>query len=135
MAVDTERGLIVPVIHNADQKTLRQFGMEFRELVDRVHNNKALPDDLVGGTFTITNLGMYDVDGFTPIINLPEAAILGFGRIAPRLKMVEGEIKECQYCTLSLAFDHRVVDGAPAARFLQAIKDNMEDPPDWLAEV
>ena len=84
MAVDTERGLLVPVIRDADQKTLRQFGAEFREMVDRARKGRSLPDDLTGGTFTITNLGMYDVDAFTPVINLPEAAILGVGRIAPK---------------------------------------------------
>ena len=85
MAVDTERGLLVPVIRDADQMSLRQFGSEFRQLVERARNSRSLPDDLTGGTFTITNLGMYDVDAFTPVINLPEAAILGVGRIAPKV--------------------------------------------------
>ena len=85
MAVDTERGLLVPVIRDADPKGLRQFGAEFREMVERARRGRALPDDLSGGTFTITNLGMYDVDAFTPVINLPEAAILGVGRIAPKV--------------------------------------------------
>ena len=85
MAVDTERGLLVPVIRDADQKTLRQFGAEFREMVDRARKGRSLPDDLTGGTFTITNLGMYDIDAFTPVINLPEAAILGVGRIQPEV--------------------------------------------------
>ena len=89
---------------------------------------KSLPDDLSGGTFTITNLGMYDVDAFTPIINLPEAAILGVGRIQPKAVVREGEIVARQMWTLSLAFDHRLVDGAPAARFLQRIKQLVENP-------
>ena len=84
MAVDTERGLLVPVIRDADQKSVRQFGQEFREMVDRARKGKSLPDDLSGGTFTITNLGMYDIEGFTPVINLPEAAILGVGKILPK---------------------------------------------------
>lgn len=84
MAVDTERGLLVPVIRDADQKSLRQFGQEFREMVDRARKGKTLPDDISGGTFTITNLGMYDIEGFTPVINLPEAAILGVGKILPK---------------------------------------------------
>jgi pyruvate dehydrogenase E2 component (dihydrolipoamide acetyltransferase) len=128
MAVDTERGLLVPVIRDADQKGLRAFGAEFRALVDRARTGKSMPDDLSGGTFTITNLGMYDVDAFTPIINLPEAAILGAGRIQPKAVVREGEILARQMWTLSLVFDHRLVDGAPAARFLQRIKQLVENP-------
>jgi pyruvate dehydrogenase E2 component (dihydrolipoyllysine-residue acetyltransferase) len=131
MAVDTDRGLLVPVIRNADQQGLRAFGTEFRALVERARAGKALPDDLSGGTFTITNLGMYDVDAFTPIINLPEAAILGVGRIQPKpvvRDVASGQIVVRQMWTLSLAFDHRLVDGAPAARFLQRIKQLIENP-------
>jgi len=128
MAVDTERGLLVPVIRDADQKGLRDFGAEFRALVERARVGRSLPDDLSGGTFTITNLGMYDVDAFTPIINLPEAAILGAGRIQPKAVVREGEIVARQMWTLSLVFDHRLVDGAPAARFLQRIKQLVENP-------
>jgi pyruvate dehydrogenase E2 component (dihydrolipoamide acetyltransferase) len=133
MAVDTERGLLVTVIRDADQKSLRQFGAEFRELVDRARKGRSMPDDLTGGTFTITNLGMYDVDAFTPIINLPEAAILGLGRIAPKPVARDGQVAIRHMWTLSLAFDHRLVDGAPAARFLQYIKDLVEEPYLWLA--
>jgi pyruvate dehydrogenase E2 component (dihydrolipoamide acetyltransferase) len=133
MAVDTERGLLVPVIRDADQKSLRQFGAEFRELVDRARKGRSMPDDLTGGTFTITNLGMYDVDAFTPVINLPEAAILGLGRIAPKPVARDGQVVVRHMWTLSLAFDHRLVDGAPAARFLQYIKDLVEEPYLWLA--
>jgi len=136
MAVDTERGLLVPVIRDADQKGLRAFGTEFRALVERAQAGKSLPDDLTGGTFTITNLGMHEIDAFTPIINLPEAAILGVGRIQPKpvvhcpepAEGRDGEIVVRQMWTLSLAFDHRVVDGAPAARFLQRIKQLVENP-------
>lgn len=128
MAVDTERGLIVPVVQDVDKKNLHQFGTEFRELVDRARKGRSMPDDLSGGTFTITNLGMYDVDAFTPIINLPEAAILGVGRIAPKAVPHGAEIVVRQMWTLSLAFDHRLVDGAPAARFLQYIKQLIEEP-------
>jgi pyruvate dehydrogenase E2 component (dihydrolipoamide acetyltransferase) len=128
MAVDTERGLLVPVIRDADQKGLRTFGTELRKLVDRAREGKSLPDDLAGGTFTITNLGMYEIDAFTPIINLPEAAILGVGRIQPKPVIKHGECVARQMWTLSLAFDHRLVDGAPAARFLQRIKQLVENP-------
>jgi pyruvate dehydrogenase E2 component (dihydrolipoamide acetyltransferase) len=128
MAVDTERGLLVPVVRDADQKSLRQFGAEFRQMVERARNGRALPDDLSGGTFTITNLGMYEVDAFTPVINLPEAAILGVGRIAPKVVPYNGKAEIRQMLTLSLVFDHRLVDGAPAARFLQYIKHVIEEP-------
>lgn len=131
MAVDTERGLLVPVIRDADQKSLRQFGQEFREMVERARKGRSLPDDLTGGTFTITNLGMYDIEGFTPVINLPEAAILGVGKILPkwvfRPESPDRPVLR-QMMTLSLVFDHRVVDGAPAARFLQYIKQVVEEP-------
>ena len=128
MAVDTERGLLVPVIRDADQKSLHAFGDDFRKKVERARLGRSLPDDLSGGTFTITNLGMYDVDAFTPVINLPEAAILGVGRIAPK-PVVRGEAIEVRkMLVLSLVFDHRLVDGAPAARFLQYIKQVIEEP-------
>jgi pyruvate dehydrogenase E2 component (dihydrolipoamide acetyltransferase) len=128
LATDTERGLLVPVIRDADKKGLREIGAEFRALVERARSGRSLPDDLTGGTFTITNLGMYDVLAFTPIINLPEAAILGIGRITPQPVMREGQIVARQMLMLSLAFDHRLVDGAPAARFLQYIKTLIEEP-------
>lgn len=128
MAVDTERGLLVPVVRDADQKTLRQFGAEFRQMVERARSGRALPDDLSGGTFTITNLGMFEVDAFTPVINLPELAILGVGRVAPKVVPYNGKPEIRQMLTLSLVFDHRLVDGAPAARFLQYIKHVIEEP-------
>jgi pyruvate dehydrogenase E2 component (dihydrolipoamide acetyltransferase) len=128
VAVDTERGLLVPVIRDADHKGLREIGAEFRELMARARAGKALPDDLAGGTFTLTNLGMYDIDAFTPIINLPEAAILGVGRIQAQPVAREGAVVVRQMATLSLSFDHRLVDGAPAARFLQRVKQLVESP-------
>jgi len=128
MAVETDRGLLVPVVKDVDQKSLRQFGEEFRRMVDGARAGRSMPDDLAGGTFTITNLGMYDVDAFTPVINLPEAAILGIGRIAPKAVPHGAEIVVRQMWTLSLVFDHRLVDGAPAARFLQYIKQLIEEP-------
>jgi pyruvate dehydrogenase E2 component (dihydrolipoamide acetyltransferase) len=134
IAVDTERGLLVPVIRDADQKSLRQFGSEFRQLVTRAQNRRSLPDDLTGGTFTITNLGMYDVDAFTPVINLPEAAILGVGRIGPKVVAYHDAPTIRQMWTLSLVFDHRLTDGAPAARFLQYIKQLIEEPYLLLAQ-
>jgi pyruvate dehydrogenase E2 component (dihydrolipoamide acetyltransferase) len=128
MAVDTERGLLVPVLRDADTMGLREFGTRFRELVGRAREGKSLLDELTGGTFTITNLGMYDIDAFTPVINLPELAILGVGRIQPKPVVRDGEVVVRQMMTLSFAFDHRLVDGAPAARFLQRIKRLVENP-------
>jgi pyruvate dehydrogenase E2 component (dihydrolipoamide acetyltransferase) len=128
IAVDAEQGLVVPVIRDVDQKDLQTVGREFRQYVDEVRNNKINPDHISGGSFTITNLGTYDVDGFTPIINLPEAAILGVGRIAPKPVVVEEQVVIRKIVTLSLAFDHRLTDGAPAARFLQYIKQLIEEP-------
>jgi pyruvate dehydrogenase E2 component (dihydrolipoamide acetyltransferase) len=128
LAVDTERGLIVPVIRKADMKNLNEFGSEFRALVERARAGRSLPDDLANGTFTITNLGIFDVDAFTPVINLPELAILGIGKIALKVVPIDGETAIRHRMTLSLVFDHRLVDGAPAARFLQRIKQYIENP-------
>jgi len=128
LAVDTDRGLLVPVIRDADGKGVAEIARELRDLVARAREGKALPDELTGSTFTITNLGMHEIDGFTPIISLPEAAILGVGRIRARPAVVDGEITVRQMMWLSLTFDHRLVDGAPAARFLQRIKQLVEEP-------
>ena len=128
LAVDTERGLLVPVVREADRKGLVEIARELRGLVERARAAHALPDELAGSTFTITNLGVYEVDAFTPIINLPETAILGVGRIKARPAVVDGELCVRQTMWLSLTFDHRLVDGAPAARFLQRIKQLVEEP-------
>jgi pyruvate dehydrogenase E2 component (dihydrolipoamide acetyltransferase) len=128
MAVDAERGLLVPVMRDADRMGLREFGTLFRELVGRAREGRSQLDELTGGTFTITNLGMFEVDAFTPVINPPETAILGVGRILEKPVGVDGQVVVRQMVTLSLAFDHRLVDGAPAARFLQRIKRLIENP-------
>lgn len=132
LAVDSAHGLLVPVVRDADRKGLTEVAREARALIERARAGKATPDDLTGSTFTITNLGMYDVDGFTPIINLPEVAVLGIGRIKPRPAVMGGAVCVRQMMWLSLTFDHRLVDGAPAARFLQYVKDLIEDPYLWL---
>ncbi|MFN2305205.1 MAG: 2-oxo acid dehydrogenase subunit E2 [Anaerolineales bacterium] len=128
VAVDTERGLVVPVIKSADKLDLKSFGTRFRELINNIQSGKISPEELSGGTFTITNLGNFDVDAFTPVINLPEVAILGIGRIKDQVVPYEGEIKVRKMITLSLVFDHRLIDGAPAARFLQRVKEYIEYP-------
>jgi pyruvate dehydrogenase E2 component (dihydrolipoamide acetyltransferase) len=135
LAVDTERGLLVPVIHQADQRTLPQIASERTRLVEAARTGRCLPDELSGGTFTLTNLGMFGVEGFTPVINLPECCILGVGKIVRKPVVVEdalhvgGETVAVRpMMTLSLVFDHRVIDGAPAARFLDRIAQLIEDP-------
>jgi pyruvate dehydrogenase E2 component (dihydrolipoamide acetyltransferase) len=128
MAVDAERGLYVPVLRDVDQKDLRTLGNELRQRVEEIRSSKISPEHLSGGTFTITNLGAYDVDGFTPVINLPEAAILGVGRIAPKAVVRDGKVVARTMVTLSLVFDHRLVDGAPAAQFLKYLKEMIENP-------
>jgi pyruvate dehydrogenase E2 component (dihydrolipoamide acetyltransferase) len=128
LAIDTERGLIVPVIRDADRKGVWAIAQDVRSLVARARDGTIMPDELHGGTFTITNLGMYGVDGFAPIINLPECAILGVGRIVTKPVVWEGQICARQRMTLSLTFDHRIVDGAPAARFLQRVAQLIEEP-------
>lgn len=128
LAVDTERGLLVPVIRQVDRLNLVEIQQSGDELIGRAVAGKSLPDDFSGGTFTISNLGMFEVDGFTPIINQPQAAILGVGRIAAKPVAVNNEVVIRQMMTLSLSFDHRIVDGGPAARFLQRIKHLIERP-------
>jgi len=135
VAVDTERGLLVPVIRDAHTKSVQTIAGESARLIGQARAGKVSLDDLKGGTFTITNLGMYDIDAFTPIINLPECAILGIGRIVARPVVVDEEAETVavrKMVALSLTFDHRVVDGAPAARFLKRIKQFVEQPLIWL---
>lgn len=128
VAVDTERGLLVPVVRDADKKGVREIARQVRDLTEQARSGRISPDSLHGGTFTITNLGSYEIDAFTPIVNLPETAILGIGRIAVKPAAHQGELALRQIVTLSLSFDHRIVDGAPAARFLQEIKRLVEAP-------
>jgi pyruvate dehydrogenase E2 component (dihydrolipoamide acetyltransferase) len=128
LAVDTGRGLVVPVIRDADIKGIVEIGRELRERIEQVQKGTASPEDLSGGTFTISNLGMYEIDAFTPIINLPQTAILGVGQIKSRPAVIKNQLCVQQMVWLSLTFDHRLVDGAPAARFLQYIKKLIETP-------
>jgi len=136
IAVDTERGLFVPVIRDAHLKSIQQIATDSARLIEAARAGRAGADDVRGGTFTISNLGMYEIDAFTPIINLPECAILGVGRIVARPVVDEDteEIAVRKMMALSLTFDHRVVDGAPAARFLQHVKRWIEQPYAWLTQ-
>lgn len=135
MAVDSDRGLLVPVLRDVQKKSLRQIARESAALIEKVRAGRIAADDLHGGTFTVTNLGMYEIDAFTPIINLPECAILGVGRIVPKQIVVDAKAERLairHMMFLSLTFDHRLVDGAPAARFLQRVKQYVEKPFLWL---
>ncbi|MGC8878633.1 MAG: 2-oxo acid dehydrogenase subunit E2 [Anaerolineae bacterium] len=128
LAVDTDRGLLVPVVYDADTKGLAQLAQETRTLIARAQAGQSTPAELSGGTFTITNLGMLGIDSFTPIINLPECAVLGVGRINRQAAVIGENIVARQMVWLSLSFDHRLVDGAPAARFLRRVVQLVEGP-------
>jgi pyruvate dehydrogenase E2 component (dihydrolipoamide acetyltransferase) len=128
VAVALEDGLIVPVVRDVDRKPLKTIARENRELAERARSGKLGPADVTGGTFTVTNLGTFGIDTFTPIINPPEAAILGVGRIVERIGRRNADLVWQQMMTLSLTFDHRVVDGAPAAAFLQTLRELLESP-------
>lgn len=129
VAVALEEGLIVPVVKDADRKGLKAINAETKELIGKSKNNTLSPDEMSGATFTISNLGGYDIDGFNPVINLPESAILGVGRIVRKpIVNKNDEIVPASMMVLSLSFDHRVMDGATAAKFLKDLKGYMEDP-------
>jgi pyruvate dehydrogenase E2 component (dihydrolipoamide acetyltransferase) len=134
LAVDTERGLLVPVLREADRKSIVQIARETREKIERALAGRSLPDELSGGTFTLTNLGMYGIDAFTPIINPPELAILGIGRIEQKPAAYQGSVQLRHRMALSLSFDHRLVDGGPAARFLRRVTELIEKPYLMLAD-
>ncbi|MFO0796620.1 MAG: dihydrolipoamide acetyltransferase family protein [Gemmataceae bacterium] len=131
-AVDTPAGLLVPVVRDVPALGLAALAARTRDLVERARRGALAAADLRGGCFTITNLGAFGVDAFTPIINPPESAVLGVGRIARRPVMDGDRVTGREQLTLSLTFDHRVVDGAPAARFLQALAGCVENPAPWL---
>ena len=128
LAVAVEDGLIVPVIHRADGLSLRQIAARRADVVQRAQSGKLRPDDILGGTFTVSNLGMYGVDAFNAIINPPQAAILAIGRIADRVVPVNGQVVVQPGITLSLSCDHRAVDGARGAQFLDALANLIEHP-------
>ena len=128
LAVALEEGLVTPVIRGADGKSLAQLAAENRDLAARTREGRTRPEEISGGTFTITNLGANEIDGFTPIINPPQVGILGVGRVVEKPVISNGDIAKGETMYLSLTFDHRVIDGAPAAEFLQTVKRLLEDP-------
>jgi pyruvate dehydrogenase E2 component (dihydrolipoamide acetyltransferase) len=131
-AVDTEAGLLVPVIRGAGELGLRQITEQSLVLVGQAREGRLPSAEMRGGTFTITNLGAFGIEAFTPIINSPECAILGLGRIARQPVSVGDQVVSRERMTLSLTFDHRIVDGGPAARFLQDLTRMVENPGPWL---
>ena len=133
VAVEAEAGLLVPVIHDVPALGLRQLAARSRELIERARAGNLALRDMQGASFTITNLGAFGIDAFTPIINPPECAILGVGRIERRPVMRGDDVIGREMVTLSLTFDHRIVDGAPAARFLQSLARMIENPGPWLS--
>ncbi len=128
VAVDTERGLVVPVVRDADRKSITRLAVELNAIAGKARERKLLPDDLAGGNFTITNLGGLGTHHFTPIINAPEVAILGVGRAEWTPAVAEGEIKPRLSMPLSLTYDHRLIDGADAARFAKFLVEALEQP-------
>ena len=128
VAVEVDEGLMVPVVRNADQKNVGQIAGEVRGLAERAREGRINPDELAGGTFTISNLGAYGIQSFTPIIDLPNSCILGIGKITKTPVVVDNEVAIRDVVYLSLSFDHRIVDGGPAAQFLALLKKTLEDP-------
>lgn len=130
IAVDTEHGLVVPVIRDVHARSLAEVSAQSRELIYAARARRLRAEELQGGVFTVSNLGGFGIDAFTPIINYPETAVLGLGAIRKEAVVLpDGQIAARDRITLSLTFDHRVVDGAPAARFLQALVRLIEEPP------
>ena len=128
IAVAVEEGLIVPVIRNADSSSISEIATQRKDLIERAQNRKLRPADISDGTFTLSNLGMYNVDAFNAIINTPQACILAVGRIAERVVPVNGQAVIRPMIVMTLSCDHRVVDGARAAQFLDDLAIHIEDP-------
>ena len=130
MAVDD--GVVAPVIRNADKTGLAEIAAQRRDFTERARSGKLRPADLAGGTFTISNLGMYGVDAFTAIIIPPQAAILAVGAISNRVVAVDGRPAVRPMMTLTLSSDHRVVDGARSAEFMKSMAEVISDPTQYL---
>ena len=128
VAINTEQGLIAPVIRNADKLSLQDISSTIEDLARKATENTLGIENLTGGTFTVTNLGAYDVESFAPIINPPQCAILGLGRIGYKPCAHGKDVVARPSTLLTLVFDHRIIDGVPAAKFLRDVKRNLEDP-------
>ncbi|TMB83307.1 MAG: 2-oxo acid dehydrogenase subunit E2 [Chloroflexi bacterium] len=128
VAVALEQGLIVPIVRNADQRSILDIARETQRLAEAAREGKIRPEEFSGGTFTVSNLGMFDVDSFTAVINPPESAILAVGSITPTPAVVDGQVVVRNRMKVTLSSDHRAIDGAIAARFLQEVKRLLEEP-------
>jgi pyruvate dehydrogenase E2 component (dihydrolipoamide acetyltransferase) len=128
LAIAVEDGLVVPVFHRADHLNSEEIASRRIELIERARSGRLMTDDVTGGTFTISNLGMYRVDAFNAVLNGPQAAILAVGRISDRVVPVNGQASIQPMMTLSVSFDHRVIDGARGAQFLQTVAEYLEEP-------
>jgi pyruvate dehydrogenase E2 component (dihydrolipoamide acetyltransferase) len=128
IAAAAPQGLVVPVIRHVERLTLAEVSAHRAEVIGRARENRLRPDDLEGGTFTISNLGMFGVDQFIAVLNPPQAAILAVGATQPRPVVADGEVVVRPMMTLTLTVDHRAVDGAPAADFLRMLKAFLEEP-------
>ena len=128
MAVAVEDGLITPVIRNADRKALLDIGREARELAEKARSRRLQPNDYTGSTFSVSNLGMFDIDQFTAVINPPEAGIIAVGSIAPKPVMWDGQVVPRRRMRITMSCDHRVIDGATGAAFLRTLKEMLENP-------
>ncbi len=128
VAVAVEDGLITPVIRNANRKSLREIASEIRGLAERARERKLKPEEYTGGTFSVSNLGMYDIDQFTGVINPPEAGLLAVGSITPKPVVVDDELVIRRRMRVTMSCDHRVIDGATGARFLQTTRRMLENP-------
>jgi pyruvate dehydrogenase E2 component (dihydrolipoamide acetyltransferase) len=128
LAVAVEDGLVVPVIRNADRLSLPELARQSRELAEKAQHKKLFPSDYEGGTFTVSNLGMFGVDSFVAIINPPQCAILAVGQVAPRVVPDGEKIAVRSMMTMTLSADHRIVDGVIGAKFLQEVKRSLEKP-------
>lgn len=128
IAIDTPKGLMAPAVFNVDKKSILEVSDDIKKLTEKAKGDKLTLVELIGGTFTVTNLGAYGVEMFVPIVNPPQTAIIGVGRIREKPVVVNGEIAVKPVVAFSLVFDHRVVDGTSAALFLQEVKHFLENP-------
>ncbi|MEO8032019.1 MAG: dihydrolipoamide acetyltransferase family protein [Gemmatimonadota bacterium] len=128
MAVAIEDGLITPVIRHADQKSLREISAESKDLAGRARERKLTPEEYTGGTFSVSNLGMFDIDQFTAIINPPEAGILAIGSVSDKAVAHDGQVMVRKRLRVTMSCDHRVIDGATGAAFLKTLKTLLENP-------
>ncbi len=135
IAVDTDRGLLVPKIEGVDDKNLVEIASSISDVVSKAQENELSRDEMETGTFSITNIGAIGGEGFTPIINYPQVAILGLGKIQETPEVIDGDVEVRNTVKLSLSYDHRVIDGAEAARFMNDVIENLENPQEMLMEI